>query len=229
MTFDNLGAWWPILQEETNKPYFKALQEKVEDAYRNGPLPVYPPEDDIFNAFLLTNPDCVSVVILGQDPYHGTGQAHGLSFSVKPGVPLPKSLQNIYKELQSDIGCPIPSNGCLEHWAREGVLLLNTTLTVYEGKPDSHSKWGWQKFTRRVLEETRQFPQSIVFILWGSKAQKAAQEAEVENSPYPRLCISSAHPSPLSVYRGFWGSHPFSKANAFLKENGAKPIDWTLP
>ncbi len=229
MNFIQLGAWRPLLESEYQKPYFQQLHERVEAAYAAGNPPVYPLQEDLFRAFELTPPEAVKVVILGQDPYHGPGQAHGLSFSVLPGIPQPKSLQNIFKELHNDIGCEVPNHGCLQHWAHEGVLLLNTTLTVYEGKPDSHSKWGWQSFTHAVLEQTRTIPSPIVFILWGAKAQAAAVAANVQDSKYPRLCLSSAHPSPLGAYRGFWDSKPFSRANAFLIDNGATPIDWQIP
>lgn len=229
MDLTSLGAWRPLLEDEIRKPYFKDLMNKVSSAYEKGEPHIFPPQEDLFTAFQLTPPDKVKCVICGQDPYHGIGQAHGLGFSVRPGIPQPKSLQNIFKELQGDLGCAIPNHGCLTHWAQEGVLLLNSVLTVSEGQPNSHSKWGWQKFTQAVLEQTRCLPQPIVFILWGAKAQESAAAAEVERSQYPRLCISSAHPSPLGAYRGFWGSKPFSRANAFLTENGSSPIDWQIP
>ncbi len=144
-------------------------------------------------------------------------------------MPQPKSLKNIFRELQDDLGIDIPAHGCLVPWAKEGVLLLNTVLTVYEGQTDSHRKWGWERFTQAVLEQARELPQPIVFILWGAKVQAAAEAAKVFESLYPRLCLASAHPSPLGAYRGFWGSKPFSKANAFLAENGVAPVDWSLP
>lgn len=229
MDLTSLGAWYPLLEGEVSKPYFKDLLIKVSSVYEKGDPRVFPPKEDIFTAFQLTPPEKMKVCILGQDPYHGFGQAHGLSFSVLPSIPQPKSLQNIFKELQNDLGCKIPNHGCLQHWSQEGVLLLNTTLTVFEGQPNSHSKWGWQRFTQAVLDQTRHLPQPLVFILWGTKAQEAAAAARIQESALPRLCISSAHPSPLGAYRGFWGSKPFSKTNDFLIANSSEPINWQIP
>ena len=229
MNLTSLGAWHPLLEEEIKKPYFIDLMAKVSSAYEKGDPRIFPSQEDLFNAFQLTTPDKVKCVICGQDPYPTYGHAHGLSFSVPPGFPIPKSLQNIFKELQSDLGCSPPNNGCLEHWAKEGVFLLNTVLTVYEGQPDSHKSWGWQTFTQAVLEHTRDLPQPIVFILWGSKAQKSAVTASILEATYPRLSLSSAHPSPLGAHRGFWNSKPFSKANDFLVANGSQPINWQIP
>lgn len=228
MDHTSLGAWEYILPPSA----LDQAQLLFHRAYIDSkfcPTPVYPPSDKIFTAFQATPPEKIKAVILGQDPYHSAHQAHGLSFSVLPGIPLPKSLQNIFKELQSDLGCSPPNHGCLEHWAQEGVFLLNTVLTVYEGQADSHKNWGWQEFTQAVLNQTRTLPQPISYILWGAKAQKAAEAANVLDSPRPRLCISSAHPSPLGAYRGFWGSKPFSKTNEFLIANGSDPIDWQIP
>lgn len=228
MFSQSLGSWTPLLQDELTTPRFQALWERVESSYETSHPTIYPPKADIFNAFLLTPPENVRVLICGQDPYVREGQAHGLSFSVRPGVAIPKSLQNIFIELQSDLGCDIPTYGCLEKWAKEGVFLLNNVLTVYEGQAGSHSKWGWQSFTSAVLRKTREFPQPICFILWGKHAQETAAKADVCNSKYPRLLIESSHPSPLGVYRSFRGSKPFSRANEFLVENGSKPINWSL-
>ena len=221
------NSWFPLLDPPIQNTA-SGLYARAEIERQTGKI-IYPPQEDIFRALELTQPQDLRCVILGQDPYHGKGQAHGLSFSVRPGVPLPKSLQNIFKELSSDIGCGIPNHGCLESWAKNGVLLLNTILTVYEGSPGSHKDWGWQTVTQGILEQTRSLPFPIAFILWGSKAKEAADCAQVTTSPYPRLCISSAHPSPLAAYRGFFGSKPFSQVNTFLFANGSKPIDWELP
>lgn len=219
--------WFPLLDP--------AVQKTASDLYTRAELErqagkiIFPPQEDIFRALELTQPQDLRCVILGQDPYHGKGQAHGLSFSVRHGVLQPKSLRNIFKELNSDIGCSIPNHGCLESWSKNGVLLLNTILTVYEGSPESHQNWGWQTVTQGILEQTRLLPFPVAFILWGSKAKEAAEHAQVENSLYPRLCISSSHPSPLAAYKGFWGSKPFSRVNTFLSVCGSKPIDWELP
>jgi len=229
MDLSSLGAWYPLLEDEIKEPYFEDLMKKVSSAYEKDVPRIFPPQEDLFTAFQLTPPDKVKCVICGQDPYPGPKQAHGLSFSVPPGIPCPKSLQNIFKELHSDICCTPPNHGCLCHWAQEGVLLLNTVLTVYEGCPDSHKNWGWQSFTNAVLEQTRLLTQPIVFVLWGAKAQKAAEAAKVQESPYPRLCLSSAHPSPLGAYRGFWASKPFSQTNDFLIANGSETINWQIP
>lgn len=198
------------------------LFAKVEQAYAE--TEVYPPREDLFSAFMLTPPDKVRVVILGQDPYHEPGQAHGLAFSVREGVKLPPSLQNIYKERERDVGVPMSACGDLTAWAKQGVLLLNTVLTVEKGKANSHKDLGWQEFTHAVVEAVADFPQPVAFVLWGAQAQKKAQTAAA--SCYPRLVLQSPHPSPLSSYRGFFGSGPFSKINRFLEENGEAPILW---
>lgn len=223
---NSLGAWRPLLESEFQKEYFKTLEEKVDAAYAAGTPKVFPPQSDLFRAFHLAPPSKVKLILTGQDPYPTQGHAHGLCFSVRPDVEIPRSLHNIFKELHDDLGCPVPDNGCLEKWAREGVLLLNSTLTVEEGKPGSHEKFGWHHFTKAILEKSRELPQPVAFILWGAKAQKTAQDAHVTDSVYPRICISSPHPSPLGAYRGFWGSKPFSRANQFLLENGSEPIMW---
>ena len=220
-----LGAWVPLLEKELHAPYFEELQKKVADAYAH--TAVFPPEADVFHAFSLTPPERVRVVILGQDPYHEPGQAHGLAFSVQKGVKLPPSLQNISKELQADLGLPPLSCGCLTPWARQGVFLLNTVLTVESGKANSHRDFGWQRFTDAVVASIAQLPQPVGFVLWGAQAQKKA--AIIRKSPYSRLVLESPHPSPLSAYRGFFGSRPFSQVNAFLLSCGFPAIDWKIP
>lgn len=215
--------WAEFLDEEFQKPYYKELRQFLIHEYRT--TTVYPDMYDIFNALHYTPYAETKVCILGQDPYHGPGQAHGLSFSVKPGVPPPPSLQNIFKELHADLGCPIPDHGCLEPWARQGVLLLNTVLTVRRGQANSHRGKGWEHFTDRVIEVLNARERPLVFILWGKNAQ--AKKDMVDAS---RHCIiESAHPSPYSAHYGFFGSRPFSRANAFLQQHGMEPIDWALP
>ena len=179
---------------------------------------------DIFNAFHLTPLSQTKVCIIGQDPYHGPGQAHGLAFSVKPGVAIPPSLLNIYKELEADLGCPIPSHGCLTTWAKQGVLLLNAVLTVRGGEAGSHRNAGWEIFTSRIIEILNVRAEPVIFILWGRDAQN--KKALISNSQHP--IIASPHPSPLSVHRGFFGSRPFSRANELLKTQGTDPIDWCI-
>lgn len=195
-------------------------------AVEEGRGPVYPPSDQIFAALQQTPPECVRVVILGQDPYHGPGQANGLAFSVNPGQKLPPSLRNIFKELHSDIGCEIPASGVLTKWAQQGVLLLNATLTVFEGQPNSCIGWGWDVFTGAILEACERLPQPIVYILWGANAQKIGFKVGKEAG---KTKILGNHPSPLSANRGgFFGTNPFSRANAFLENHNAKSIDWSL-
>lgn len=203
--------------------YWGALSEKVEAAYASGT--VYPSRENLFAAFHMTPPEKVRVVILGQDPYHEPDQAHGLSFSVEKGVKIPKSLQNIYKELESDLGIKAPSHGCLRPWAEKGVLLLNSVLSVEAHKAGSHRAFGWERFTDDVIRATNSLPQPIVFVLWGAYAQK---KAGLIQSDHPRLILESPHPSPLSAYRGFFGSKPFSRVNHFLTAQGEAPIDFTL-
>ncbi len=186
---------------------------------------VYPPESCIFNAFKYTEFSQLKIVIIGQDPYHEQGQAMGLSFSVPPGIRVPPSLINIYKELQSDVGFMIPDHGCLIPWARQGILLLNNVLTVNEGRADSHAGQGWEQFTDGVIDALNRECEHLVFMLWGSKA--AAKCARVDTSKH--CILKAAHPSPLSAYRGFFGCRHFSRANAYLKENGRDEIDWQLP
>ncbi len=217
-----LGAWQPLLQSEFQKPYWNKLTTLVDEAYKNETI--YPQQDLIFSALKLTPPEQVRVVILGQDPYHEPGQAHGLAFSVQPGVKLPPSLVNIFKELASDMDLPVRTDGCLTDWAQQGVLLLNTVLTVQHGQANSHKSFGWTKFTDAVIAATAQLPQPIVYILWGSQAQKKVKL--LESAAGPRLILSAPHPSPLSAYRGFFGSRPFSQVNRFLTPRGESPIAW---
>lgn len=201
---------------------YEALFEKVDAAYRE--TEVYPKKEDLFSAFLLTPPEAVRVIVLGQDPYHEPGQAHGLAFSVRDGVKLPPSLVNIYKELEADVGVPMSRSGDLTAWAEQGVLLLNTVLTVEKGKANSHKDFGWQAFTDDVVSAAAKLPQPVAFVLWGAQAQKKAAVAAA--SDFPRLVIQSPHPSPLSSYRGFFGSKPFSRINGFLTAHGETPIRW---
>ena len=217
-----LGAWQMPLAKAMSQPEFATLSQRVDAAYVAAE--VYPPQQDLFTAFSLTPPEAVRVVILGQDPYHEPGQAHGLAFSVRPGVKLPPSLINIYKERENDLGIPTSSDGCLIHWAQQGVFLLNTVLTVERGKANSHRDFGWQRFTDQVVDSLADLPQPVVFLLWGAQAQKKAASAAA--SPYPRLILQGPHPSPLSAYRGFFGSRPFSQINTFLTSHGARPIQW---
>ena len=214
--------WLPVLEQEFKKPYYRELYNFVKEEYNT--KVIYPPADELFSAFHFTPLSKVKVVILGQDPYHEPGEAHGLCFSVKPGIKIPPSLVNIYKELNDDLGCKIPNNGYLEKWARQGVLLLNTVLTVRAHQAFSHKEKGWETFTDAVIEQLNKIDRPIVFILWGSPAQK---KCSMLNNP-KHLILKSVHPSPLSAYRGFFGSKPFSKTNDFLVKNGLDPIDWQI-
>lgn len=214
--------WLAPLTPEFHKPYYRQLHHKVVEEYSN--YLVFPPSDDIFNAFHLTPLHEVKVVILGQDPYHNNGQAHGLCFSVKPDVEIPPSLVNIYKELHDDLGCYIPNNGYLVKWAEQGILMLNTVLTVRAHQANSHRGIGWEEFTDAAIRILNEQDRPIVFILWGSPAQK--KKAMLNNPKH--LILEAPHPSPLSAYRGFFGSRPFSKTNDFLIKNGLSPIDWQI-
>ena len=214
--------WLDALGGEFRKPYYKTLYQFVKEEYNTRQR--LPPADDIFNAFHFTPLSRVKVVILGQDPYHEEGQAHGLCFSVKPGVEIPPSLVNIYKELQDDLGCYIPDNGYLTTWADQGVLLLNTVLTVRAHVANSHQKKGWEEFTDAAIRALNKQNRPIVFILWGKPAQMKAEMLDNPN----HLILKAPHPSPLSAYRGFFGSKPFSKTNRFLTEHGIAPIDWQI-
>lgn len=214
--------WLKPLEGEFKKPYYRTLYDKVKQAYSSSI--VYPPSDEIFTAFEYTPLNKVKVVIIGQDPYHEPGQAHGLSFSVKPGIATPPSLVNIYKELSDDLGLYVPNNGYLEKWAKQGVLLLNNVLTVQAHNANSHKDFGWEKFTDAVIEVLNQQDQPIVFLLWGKPAQTKC--AKLNNKHH--LILTAPHPSPLSAYRGFFGCKHFSKANEFLIKNGLSPIDWQI-
>ena len=218
------ASWLAVLKEEFDKPYMGELRNFLIQQKQNG-IQIFPQNDDIFKAFEITPFDKVKVVILGQDPYHGQGQAHGLSFSVQKGVATPPSLQNIYKELETDIfGFKSPGHGNLINWANQGVLLLNATLTVAANSPASHQKAGWENFTNQVIKTLSDQKENIVFILWGRFAQAKA----VFINEQKHLVIRSAHPSPFSSYNGFFGSKPFSKTNAYLNENGLGAIDWQV-
>ena len=218
-------AWQALIKDELQKPYWCSLEQRLGAAYESGA--VYPPAQQLFAAFERTPPTCVRAVILGQDPYHEPGQANGLAFSVSRGVKLPPSLQNIYKELEADLGVPAAKSGDLTSWAQQGVFLLNTVLSVRAHAANSHKDFGWQSFTDAVIAALAELPQPVAFVLWGAQAQKKA--ALVEKSPYPRLVLQSPHPSPLSAYRGFFGSRPFSQINAFLVSYGFSPVDWKIP
>lgn len=216
------NEWNNIIGKEFEKEYYKNIRQFLIKEYKT--KVIYPDKYNIFNALKMTDYFDVKVVILGQDPYHGANQAHGLSFSVLPGVPFPPSLRNIFIELTNDIKCDMPKNGCLEKWAQQGVLLLNAVLTVRASQPTSHSKIGWQNFTDEIIKELNQREKPVVFILWGNDAR--SKKSLITEKRH--LVIESVHPSPLSAHRGFFGSKPFSKANAFLESQGIKPIDWTL-
>jgi uracil-DNA glycosylase len=224
----DLGEWTPELRDVMASDWFSVLMQKVDDAYRKNDPPVYPERVDLFTALRLTAPKNIKCVIIGQDPYHEYGQAHGLSFSVNKGIPIPRSLRNIYKELNADLDISIPEHGCLMKWAEQGVLLLNNVLTVYDGAADSHKKWGWEKFTSAVIDVVERQPQPIAYVLWGKNAQQKITTNNLGKGEHARLIHCSNHPSPLSASRGFLGSKPFSKVNAFLIENGVAPIDWSI-
>lgn len=217
-------SWKKVLKDEFNKPYFQQIALHIKTEKSQGKI-IYPPGSLIFNAFNTTPFDNVKVVILGQDPYHGPGQAHGLCFSVQHGVPPPPSLINIFKELLEDVGVPIPGHGNLTHWAEQGVFLLNASLTVRAAEPMSHSKIGWATFTDEVIKKISALKEHVVFILWG----KFAQEKKLLIDETKHGILKSAHPSPLSAHAGFFGCKHFSKANEYLMSKGIDPIDWKLP
>jgi len=214
--------WAPLLEQEFTESYYLSLRQILKEEYQN--KVIYPDRHDIYNALHFTSYEDTKVVIIGQDPYHGQGQAHGLSFSVKPGVSIPPSLKNIYKELHDDIGCEIPNHGSLTEWTKQGVLLLNAVLTVQAGKPNSHKGIGWEKFTDRIIGILNDRKTPVVFILWGRFAQ---QKQQLITSPR-HFIIKSPHPSPFSAHSGFFGSKPFSRTNEFLRQTGQKEIDWTI-
>lgn len=214
--------WNPILRAEFDKPYWAELQRFVHQERTSHN--VYPPDDKVFAALHLTPYESVRVLILGQDPYHGPGQAHGLCFSVEPGVQVPPSLQNIFKELESDLGCEPPNHGSLISWANQGVLLLNTTLTVRAGQAASHQKQGWERFTDEVIRAVSAKDEPVVFVLWGAAAGKKRELIDTEK----HTIVSAPHPSPLSAHRGFFGSRPFSTINKTLTDAGRTPVDWQI-
>jgi uracil-DNA glycosylase len=217
-------SWYAVLKDEFHKPYMEELRRFLHAEKTAGKI-IYPPLAQIFNAFNSTPFDQVKAVILGQDPYHGPRQAHGLCFSVLPGVPVPPSLQNIYKELRTDLGIDPPNHGCLQPWAEQGVLLLNATLTVEQGRAGAHQGRGWENFTDAAVHALAEQRQGLVFILWGSYAQKKG--AFIDRRKH--LVLRAPHPSPLSAHRGFFGTRPFSQANSWLENHGQRPIDWALP
>lgn len=217
------APWRTLLGAELEEPYFQLLRSFVDRERRSHE--VYPPEEEVFAALELTPPERVKVLILGQDPYHGPGQAHGLAFSVRPGVAPPPSLRNIFRELHDELGCPVPGNGSLVPWARQGVLLLNAVLTVRAGEPGSHAGKGWETFTDAVIRAVGRREAPAVFVLWGAYAAKKVGLIDGER----HTVLRSAHPSPLSARRGFFGSRPFSAANAALEKSGAAPVGWCLP
>ena len=216
-----MTTWNEILSEEMKKDYYQELLAFVQK--RREEVSVFPEEKNVFRALELTPFESVKVVILGQDPYHGFGQAHGLSFSVQKGIPLPPSLRNIYKELQEDLGGELPTEGDLSHWAKQGVLLLNTVLTVEEGNANSHKGKGWERLTNRLIESLNELKHPVIFILWGKPAQD--KEKLIINPNH--VILKAPHPSPLSAYRGFFGSKPFSRVNGILIQQGQTPIRWT--
>lgn len=220
-----MKTWKEAIGEEKSQDYFQQILHYVQQERATGKT-IYPPQAEVFSAFALTEFGDVKVVILGQDPYHGPNQAHGLSFSVKPPVPAPPSLVNIYKELAQDIeGFQIPPHGCLVEWTKQGVLLLNTVLTVEQGKAHSHANIGWERFTDKVIAQLNQHRENLVFLLWGSHAQKKGQF--IDRSRH--LVLTSVHPSPLSAHRGFFGCKHFSQTNRYLTEKGLSEINWQLP
>lgn len=217
-------SWLQVLGDEFDKPYMLQLKNFLRAEKQAGKV-IYPSGDNWFNALNSTPFENVQVVVLGQDPYHGPGQAHGLCFSVLPGVPTPPSLLNIFKELDTDLGIPMSRHGYLQHWAEQGVLLLNAVLTVQQSNANSHQGRGWETFTDRCIEELNQRREGLVFLLWGSYAQKKGQLIDRKK----HLVLHAPHPSPLSAHRGFLGCRHFSQANAYLRERGLDPIDWSLP
>ena len=216
------ASWKTVLYDEFQKPYFPKLKAFLLEEKQH--YTIYPSGANIFNAFNTTPFEKVKVVILGQDPYHGPNQAHGLAFSVQDGVAFPPSLQNIFKELCDDIGCAMPENGNLTHWAEQGVFLLNTVLTVRAGQAHSHKEQGWEQFTDAVIRTISERKEHVVFILWGRPAQQKASMIDASK----HMILKAPHPSPLSAYRGFFGSKPFSSSNTYLQQNGLAPIDWKL-
>lgn len=227
-TTQDFGSWAGELNTIREETWYLMLQDRVDAAYSAGEPKVYPPREELFTALRLTPVQRVKCVIIGQDPYHEAGQAQGLSFSVHRGVPVPRSLKNIYKELNADLGLSAPEHGNLEAWAEQGVLMLNDVLTVFEGQANSHKGWGWEKFTSSLIDIVERQPQPVAYILWGRSAQKKVEQNHLGEGEWPRLILKSNHPSPLSASRGFFGSRPFSQVNDFLCSHGTAPIDWEL-
>lgn len=221
LTIEN--DWKPVLQQEKQKEYFRELEMEIEREYEQAH--VFPERENVLAAMKGTALSDTKVVILGQDPYHNEGQAHGYSFSVRPHVSIPPSLRNIYKEMEQDLNIKKPNHGCLQSWAAEGVLLLNDVLTVRAHEPHSHKGIGWEKFTDAVIQKINEREQPVVFLLWGKHAQKKADFVDRER----HLVLESSHPSPFAAHRGFFGSRPFSKANEFLNMHGESPVNWALP
>ncbi len=216
-------SWKALLRDEREKEYFRKILAFVEEERSRGKT-IYPKNSDIFNSLAFTPFEELKVVILGQDPYHGPGQAHGLCFSVRPGIPFPPSLENIFKELGTDLGVRKPEHGCLEKWARQGVLLLNAVLSVEQGRPNSHANMGWERFTDRVIQEINDRKDGVVFLLWGAYAQKKG--AIIDSKRH--FVLHAPHPSPLSASRGFFGCRHFSRTNGILRNQGKKEIEWEL-
>lgn len=216
------NTWTPWLKNEFEQPYFKELAAFVHDEYEHHTI--YPPKELVFSAFESCDYERIKVVILGQDPYHGKGQGHGMCFSVNPGVKIPPSLQNIYKELHSDLGCKIPNNGYLMPWAKQGVFLLNAVLTVREKQPNSHANKGWETFTDHAITHINEKDTPVVFLLWGNNARKKSELIDTNK----HLVLETVHPSPYSANNGFFGCHHFSKANNFLQAHGLEPINWQI-
>lgn len=216
-------SWKKVLKKEFSSDYMKELSSFLFSEQEKGVV-IFPPIKEVFSAFNLTPLNKTKVVIIGQDPYHRKDQAHGLCFSVKKGIKIPPSLKNIYKELHTDLGITIPEHGYLVEWAKEGVLMINAVLTVEEGKPGSHHKKGWEQFTDKVISILNSEKENLVFILWGAPAQKKGRKIDTKR----HLVIKSPHPSPLSSYRGFFGSKPFSQTNAYLEKKGLAPVDWNI-
>lgn len=225
--FEIEASWKEVLKDELEKPYIVSLAAFVERERLAHP-PIYPPKELVFNAFFQTPYRQVKVVIMGQDPYHGAGQAHGLCFSVPKGVAFPPSLQNIFKELVDDLDLPYPQHGCLLSWAQQGVMLLNATLTVRQSEPLSHHGKGWEKFTDAAIRKLAEREDPVLFILWGKSAQEKCQHIVRESSYSQHKILTASHPSPFSAYKGFFGCRPFSQANAWLTSQGKSPIDWKI-
>lgn len=221
-------SWQEHLKDELQEPYMVELAAFIEKEYAASPSAIFPPKNLIFNAFYQTPYDKVKVLIMGQDPYHGPGQAHGLSFSVPKGVKQPPSLQNIFKELETDLQIPKPNHGCLLSWAKQGVLLLNATLTVSQGEPMSHHGRGWERFTDAAMKKLAERSDPVIFVLWGKSAQDKCRYLREDGNPSRHVILTAPHPSPFSANNGFFGCRHFSQINQLLKQQGKSPIDWSL-